>query len=346
MTFSSGLLGTQMPLELQYALAMLCLALLHAVADRRYISAWKGPPGLPRLAQCSCQKKAEIPEGKTFVICPQCRGLVDRYEFPVYTCLMLAVPFVGLGGLFVTSARCQDLLDKRVVEETFAFLMVMSLSATVLRFFFQYCAGISRRLSKDVKRNTELNSERMARYTAHKARRRTEDQLFSYDHGSEPSVLSSHEQVTLQFFISAVLAPFMSALFGAWAGLIPVIVIGWVTFFTTKPIEYILLYGWALPWAKPDSRAHAVAGLVEALKKETDLDKCQVILQSLRDLDRQREQETADAKEEEVTNEGEEEDEGDTAATSPVEAGALRAELDELKAQLALLKGREVKIKT
>lgn len=331
-----------MPPALQYVLGMLCLAVLHAVADRRYISAWKGPPGLPKIAPCACQKKAEIPAGKTFVICPLCRCLVDRYDFPVYSALAFAVPFIGFCGLLVTSARCAD-LDKQLVDETFAFLLVMSLSATVLRFFFQYCAGISRRLSKDPKRNTELNSERLARYTAHKARRRMEDQLFSYNQESEPSVLSSTEQIVLQVVISSVLTPLMSVLLGVWAGLIPVIVIGWVTFFTTGPIEYILLNGWVLPWAKPDCRAHTVAGLVEALKKETDLDKCQVILQSLRDLDRQREEETPEAEEEEATDEDEEE--GDTVATTSGNADALRAELDEIKAQLALLKGREVKIK-
>jgi hypothetical protein len=113
-----------------------------------------------------------------------------------------------------------------------------------------------------------------------------EDQLFSYNQESEPSVLSVFEQVALQVSISGVLAPLLAVFFGAWAGLIPVVVIGWATFFTTKPIEYILLYGWVLPWAKPDSRAHAAAGLVEALKSETDMDKCKVILQNLRELDR------------------------------------------------------------
>jgi hypothetical protein len=285
MTFPDGFLGTQMPPFLQYTLAMFCLALLHAVTDRRYISAWKGPPGLPKIAKCTCQKKAEVPKDKKFVICPLCSCLVDHYEVPVYTGLALAFPFVGVCGMFAASTR-DGPLDKPTVDETWATFLAMSLSATALRFFFQYCANISRSLSREAKRNTKLNSERLARYTRHKERRRMEDQLFSYNQESEPSVLSVFEQVALQVSISGVLAPLLAVFFGAWAGLIPVVVIGWATFFTTKPIEYILLYGWVLPWAKPDSRAHAAAGLVEALKSETDMDKCKVILQNLRELDR------------------------------------------------------------
>lgn len=41
----------------------------------------------------------------------------------------------------------------------------------------------------------------------------------------------------------------------------------------------------------------------------------------------------------------EEREEGDTEASTLGDANALRAELDEIKAEIALLKGREVKIK-
>lgn len=314
-----------------YAAGMIGIALVHALADRKYISDWKGPPDLPRIAPCSCPKRVKIPEGKKFVICPRCKGVVDNYKFSAYLILSIVAPFALLTScpLAVRGA------SRGEMEEIYALLFTLLASATILRFLYRCLTSISKRLV-NTPLNTPLNSERLKRYADQKAARKLEDQLGSCEVSTlEPSVLTVWEQ-TAMHFLNLCVSVAIGLSFGAWTTLIPVAVAALIVLMDSAPTEAILLHchlganqGRASHKPASDAkREKTVASLFEALEGGADFEKLQAIVESYNAPDQE------EKEEESLTEEELESPKTDDRTSILSQLEVLRTSLEQLEAEL------------
>jgi hypothetical protein len=315
-----------------YVIGMIGVALVHALADRKYISNWKGPPDLPRIATCSCPKRVTIPKGKKFVICPRCKGVVDNYKFSSYLISSIAFPFALLASCplgFRGASRGET-------GEFAALLFAVLVSATILRFLYRCLSSTSKRLA-NTPLNTPLNSERLRRYAAQKAARKLEDQLDSCEVSSlEPSVLTAWEQ-TAMHFINLCVSVAIGLSFGAWTSLIPVAVAVLIVLIDSAPTEAILLYchlgsnqGRASHKPASDAkREKTVASLFEALEGGAGVEKLQAIVESYNAPDPEEEEEDESLADEEL-----ESPKTDDRTSMLSQLEVLRTGIEQLKAEL------------
>lgn len=269
---------------LNYAV-IVCLMLVHILADRKYISVGKERPD---AQYCLCtDPKPEKKGGNKHAICSRCEKSIKDFNPSVYlaasiTCCVALPWIVGVYVTFIES-KFGPKLERSDVDDISAGSLVIVVIVTALRFLFRHCNSISRQLAKSPQ-NTECNTARLVRYAAQKNARRKENRTFSNRSFLEPCVLSPVEQwFVFAFAVSISILPIFATIS---LGLIPAVCLMCIACINPGIIEKFLLHSFDVKrfFNHKPNKAQTIIFLVDALEKETDPEKREVLLKCLCEL--------------------------------------------------------------
>lgn len=210
-------MGSTLPLFVQYILGLAGLVLLNVLASGRYLSS--APGERPQVRRCTCNRSPRMPDGKRWVLCDRCNGVWDRTTMTLF----VVPPVIGFALSYVAmclSTRSYALVDPGFARETAAAMLAMSVNCTVIRFWVRGLAPVARRLRAEKgDKASGMLLRRLDQYRKQKELRRDENSVMS-EELLEPSVLTNSEYWSL-LAAAISLSVTIGTLIGAWFAMVP-----------------------------------------------------------------------------------------------------------------------------